>query len=506
MTSTARDLPVGAVECETRIPVMLKHELRPSLRRVTAFAIRQLFACIRSQELAVVRVVVAACALYRKRFHPQNILRSLFDHLVAFETENLPMLAFKRKAGQFVIERRDVPRIRVVAELAAAFGNPQVHLSRMRVGVAALAGDVRESELRGRTFVLLHVTLIARHCQMTSAERKAALRVLRHPERGRSIAVQRVATAARALVCAGGKLTAVFVLVAIHAGRMGKRPRHVPAHVARPAVYAAVRAFQGVFRPGMVERRANDCRKAGRDMAVLAVLSELTVMLVLVTRCAVGIGQPCIRRVFSDMICLLKLVRIRARRSLPDMALAAIHHGVRAGQRVARLRMGEVTRRIPCREGVTLQAVVGDLIPVFVFVAIRAARAQAQECVGKVHVLSALHRLIRDETGFVARSTVFPAMRSMQDVPGPGMIECLPAVRPVNQIEVHPVVLRVARGTPGTLHVGGAVEAGPRRHACPYGGMAIEALGIRHILPEFVALRAVGNPLEWLMRVRKFAG
>lgn len=138
-----------AVEFELRVAIVLKGQLFPACRAVAALAIGLSFVQVGPHKLALMNVFVAARAIHGQRLDPDFPLRRAFVfHLVAFEAYDLPMLAFERKTGEFMIERGAVPAVGIVAEFAAVLVNPDIELTAVGILVAALAARIGKCEIR----------------------------------------------------------------------------------------------------------------------------------------------------------------------------------------------------------------------------------------------------------------------------------------------------------------------------------------------------------------------
>lgn len=89
---------------------------------------------------------------------------------MAFQTENLAMFAFQRKARQLMIERRAMPCFRRMTKLAAPRLEPMIELAVMDVFMTGLAGCLRKCKIRftGAARFRRFVAQIAWHGQVTA--------------------------------------------------------------------------------------------------------------------------------------------------------------------------------------------------------------------------------------------------------------------------------------------------------------------------------------------------
>lgn len=136
-----------------------------------------------------------------------------------------------------------------------------------------------------------------------------------------------------------------------------------------------------------------------------------------------------------------------SRRAAKRVRLVALLTGnlcVQSGQRIARFGMIELLRVLPIVHVVTACAILPELPFVNVFVTALALRRQTQVSLGKIGPLDQRAQVRGDMRGRVALLTSNGGVLSFQGVTCEAMIELLRWMLPVNELEIHPVVLEVA--------------------------------------------------------------
>lgn len=176
-------------------------------------------------------------------------------------------------------------------------------------------------------------------------------------ELGRFPSLHGVAGGALAAIGALGKLTAMRIgLVTIHAFLESQRLLKVPIGMALRAVHIDVLAFERILRLRVVEALADRLQRdffpPARAMTRLATLREAAVVRVFVAIRAL------VERDANILRFAISAVRV---------ALGALHLRVQASQRIARLRVVELT----------LALADADRLPVFKVVARLASRSKA---------------------------------------------------------------------------------------------------------------------------------
>jgi hypothetical protein len=184
------------------------------------------------------------------------------------------------------------------------------------------------------------------------------------------------------------------------------------------------------------------------------------------------------------------------------VAPAAIHLHMFSCQPVSCSVVDELRRRLPPFRSVTGLALLRQLSLVLVGVAPTAIGREAHVRARIEETLIRPHIFRRDMVLRVAPDALEGSVLPLQHVPGLSVVKFL--LVETDECEPAPVVLVVAFHTllPRQLRV----EPLPRRHARTELRMTFEALVIRDLFPEGVALRAIPHPFKGGMGGGQIAG
>ena len=196
----------------------------------------------------------------------------------------------------------------------------------------------------------------------------------------------------------------------------------------------------------------------------------------------------------------------RAARRVRLVALLAGNLCVQSGQRIARFGMVELLRVLPIVHVVTACAILPELPFVNVFVTALALRRQTQVSLGKIGPLDQRAEVRGDMGGRVALLTSNCGVLSFQGVTCEAMIELLRWMLPVNELEIHPVVLEVAAYAifaVGVFHLELRVIAPLFRQQLRDFLVAVQTFEGGRAGTEFVAARTLRRSAQRLVRCRK---
>ena len=185
------------------------------------------------------------------------------------------------------------------------------------------------------------------------------------------------------------------------------------------------------------------------------------------------------------------------------VALGTLHLSVQTGERIASLRVVELTNtdRLPVDEVVALLA--GSSKPAFVciFMARGTSRHKAEIGAAQISGLDGRSLLRRDVRRIMALAAFQPCMLPFQRVPGVFVIEGFRI--PLDEREVFAIVLGVAAST--LLARTGRdivcrMQTSSRRNSYRDLGVTVQALQSRLSAAKFVTTDAVRRSIERLMR------
>ena len=216
-------------------------------------------------------------------------------------------------------------------------------------------------------------------------------------------------------------------------------------------------------------------------MAALAGCRERALMRIGMAGCAIGEGKS-------------PVFYIRPGSLHADMALLASHALVRASERVLRFGVIELRHALPVREGVTGGAVFAQLADVLVDVAAQTIPCKSQERPVQIFnddvVPLRCGDMLRRVALFAAEARMAPFQRVSRLV----VVEGLKAGLPVDQAEIHAIVLRMAgdtRLTGGIFYHHLRVETPVCGDVLANVGMTFKALQFWRAYTESVAFRAL---------------
>lgn len=502
MTLTTFDTQVPARQLKNTLPIVVKHQLFPSVRFVTRHAssfgaANELSPLRLPAELRSVHILMTALTCGRRSFILRRLISTNHLRRVARLAAHLRMFTDKRKTRLRVIETLGKPIRSRVARRAALLRHFFRELSAVLIFVAALAVRAREVKYLAPLGVS-RMTLLARRRDVRTCECKSSLIVHHKCERRRSKSERCVAVFARAveplrelpLMIVGMTITTPIVcqlqrlphrrlrtaLVALFA-----RHRFMPTdELERRQVMIEfpthLRRFPILWRMATLARlRFHELRMMRRSVARRAITKRLR--------------REHERRVFCP----------RCHRSV---ALATHHCGMFANKRELRLRVIERLRdRRPLLRRVTTLAIRAHRRVVFVPMAAHARRAQTEIRCATLLVHNLENRRVRDiflRMAIVAfnRRVLTRPRKPRQRVVERTIVELhgLRAATEMFLVALHARLRRVAKMKP-VLCVDDVLNL----------RMTRRAFLPADFISRLMTLQAVVHPFQLLMRLRQVA-
>jgi hypothetical protein len=284
--------------------------------------------------------------------------------------------------------------------------------------------------------------------------------------------------------------------VAIRALRECQRAFEISAGMATAAAYLEVHAKKRIFCFRMVELNGHvDLFPPTRRVTGFAGSFEGSLMWV---RMAGDAG------IKLDSRKLYRLIRSKGK-----VALVAGDLRVQAGQRIFCLGMVELLYLLPVGEIVTALAIRSELAFVGICVARDTIFRKTQKGVGEILALnqrSIRGNHVRGGVTFLARDA---GMLIHERIAGQPMIELLERWLPMNQSEIHSIVLEVAPNAIaaiGIFHSNLPVESLMGWQPLRDFFMAVKTFECWCARPELVAGRALRSAIQGLMRLGQRAG
>jgi len=282
MTARAGDFGVCAIECKSRVFIMIEGKLLPPFGSMAALAVGLSFGQFTAQELSLMNIFVTYCALQRNILEFDDCRLHGFIFAVTLGARDLRMFALQRELSAHMIEARLVPRVCNMARFTAFLDHPGVRLPAVHIFVTAFAGQVWKIKADKFCCVAVgsFVTLETGNGEVTAGERVARFAVCFKTIEGGLESFHTVTTFAGSFVGAIRELTVMLIFMAVGALAMRERIGHRTATMALDTGHGDVLADEGIFRQVVIKFVTDDLTPTRDSMTVLAVLPELIFMLI----------------------------------------------------------------------------------------------------------------------------------------------------------------------------------------------------------------------------------